>query len=374
MTLGADHEPGRGGEIVEFGRPPRPRWLGALALTCLVVAAITVLVTRTSSHHHATSPPSVTVTHVGHPILGVRAGWQLFGLGHGGLIRVQFASGQITRTVLPAPQGDGIESLLAPPGEALVRPLDNVTGYVVPDGKPARPLSGALAHGGILLPGPSSTQEWLAGQTIVLVGPNGRPEDARLPGLTQAAQPEQPVAPDGRGGLLLPVASGAEYDVRSGLLRPVSALLLATGPRNWLGLSCDQQGSCQNVVISASTGGSRVLHGPAVVVGTPWPWQSLPGSTAPNGSIAAVITPGRVPGQVWLDLINLKSGVAARVAVAVPAGSSSQSLAWSPDSRWLFVVTAHGTLAAVDARTGRVRALGLGLSGLSEIVIRPAFG
>jgi hypothetical protein len=32
------------------------------------------------------------------------------------------------------------------------------------------------------------------------------------------------------------------------------------------------------------------------------------------------------------------------------------------------------TLAAVDARTGQVHDLGLGLSGLSQIVIRPASG
>jgi IMP dehydrogenase len=36
-----------------------------------------------------------------------------------------------------------------------VRPLDDVTGYLVPDGSPARPLTGTLARSGLLLPGPS---------------------------------------------------------------------------------------------------------------------------------------------------------------------------------------------------------------------------
>ena len=58
----------------------------------------------------------------------------------------------------------------------------------------------------------------------------------------------------------------------------------------------------------------------------------------------------------------------------VALGNPSQSLAWSPGSRWLFVVAANGTLVAVDARTGRPLNPHLGLSGLSQIVMRPAGG
>jgi hypothetical protein len=66
--------------------------------------------------------------------------------------------------------------------------------------------------------------------------------------------------------------------------------------------------------------------------------------------------------------------VGAAALVPIEPGASSQTLAWSPDSRWLFVITASGTLAAVNAHTGQVEELGLGLSGLSQIVIRSASG
>ena len=58
----------------------------------------------------------------------------------------------------------------------------------------------------------------------------------------------------------------------------------------------------------------------------------------------------------------------------VARGNPSQSLAWSPDSKWLIAVTVSGTLAAIDVRSGRPLDLHIGLSGLSQIVIRPAAG
>ena len=85
-----------------------------------------------------------------------------------------------------------------------------------------------------------------------------------------------------------------------------------------------------------------------------------------------MIVPDVAAGEhVWLELVSLTSGDVERVAVPVARANPSQSLAWSPDSRWLFVVTASGSLAAVDVRTGLPRDLNLPLSGLSQIAIRP---
>ncbi len=379
MTSGAERESGAGGEIVEFGRPARPRWLGVIVLVCLVVAAVTVVATHLGSRRPSARQP-VTVSSVGHPILGIRAGWELFGLNSNGVVAVQFARGRIVRTSLPPIEGDGIVSFVAARGEVLVRPLDQVPGYVVPDGKPARPLTGVLAHAGILLPGPTPTEQWLAGDNLALVGPDGKPEAAHL-GLTVPA-PAQQVASDGRGDVVLIAASGSVYDAGPGVLRPVHALLLAVGSRNWLGVMCGAA-TCGYVVISAATGASRALAGPAIPVaswpleslpGGPWPWQALPGLTAPDGLTAALIVSGQVAGQSSLELVSLRTGVVTSVRVPVRQGSSSASLAWSPDSRWLFVITAAGKLAAVDAATGHVSELGLGVSGLSQIVVRPAAG
>lgn len=372
---GSGRQPGRG-EIVNFGRPIRPRRfrLGTLLLACLVAAAVVVVIVRSGSPRRAASPPPVTVTDVGHPILGVHASWQLLGFDGRAVLAVQFARGRIVRTTIPRLEGDGIVSLVAGRGEALVRPIDNVPGYVVPDGGPARPLTGVLANGGTLLPGPTPAEQWLDENTgsIVLVG-RGKAERAQLAERALLSPHSQTITSDGGGGLLLVDASGIVYDVSSGLLRSVGPdLILAVGPRNWLGLNCGvDPGPCREVVISAATGAERVLPGPAVSA-NPWPWQAVPGIVSPDGTTAAVAIPGQSQNQAWLELVSMRSGAARRVAVPVPPSSTSQSLAWSPDSRWLFVVAARGTLAVVDGRTGEPQHINLGVSGLRQIVIRPA--
>jgi hypothetical protein len=70
-----------------------------------------------------------------------------------------------------------------------------------------------------------------------------------------------------------------------------------------------------------------------------------PGVIAPDGSVAAVIR--IVAGRVTLHLINLASGADRQVTVSLDEGSAGdQTLAWSPDSRWLFIIAAHGITGA----------------------------
>ncbi len=45
-------------------------------------------------------------------------------------------------------------------------------------------------------------------------------------------------------------------------------------------------------------------------------------------------------------------------------------MAWSPDSRWLFVAAADGKLLAVNARTGQAKSLGVTLPAVSQVAIR----
>jgi hypothetical protein len=370
--------PDHAGEVVTFGRggrgPARPG-LSTLLVVALLLGAIVTVAVR-SSRGGAHPPPAVSVTRLRRPVLGVRGGWQLFGYGPGRLDAVQPAAGRVVRTAIPPLPGDGLVSLVAAPGEVIIRPLDNVTGYVVRDGRPARPLTGALAHGGTLLPGPTAAQQWLDGDALVLVGSVGTSQTADLPSSALLWAPQVPVISDGRGGLVLTGARNTVYDAtaRNGALRAVDALPVAVGPRDWLGLRC-AGGTCANVVVSLATGASRPLPGPAVY-GDPWPWQALPGVVSPDGTTAAVLTglTGRVGERPALELVSLVTGKVTQVPVPVGPTASSASLAWSPDSRWLFAVTARGTLAAADGRTGRLQHLQLGLSGLSQIVIRPAAG
>jgi hypothetical protein len=348
----------------------------------MVAAAALVVGTRIAGPHRQSAPPPVTVRDVGHPILGIRSGYELFGLDGSGVVGVPFARGQIIQTRLPPLQGDGIVSLVAARGEVLVWPFDRVPGYVVPDGKPARPLTGALAHGGILLPLPTAAKQWRAGGSLALVGRDGITEPAHLGQLAASVVPAQQVISDSRGGVVLITASGPVYDAGPGTARSGQEVLLAIGSRDWLGVTCSAA-ACSYVAINAATGVSRALPGAAIPLGSwpleslpgrPWPWQALPGLVAPDGSAAALIVSGQSPDQSSLELVSLSSGATAQVRVPVEPGASSQSLAWSPDSRWLFVITTAGKLAAVDVHTGQVHELGLGLSGVRQIVIRPASG
>lgn len=369
-TGGSDRQPGGYEEIVQFGRPRRRRaGLGSLPLALLAAIAVVAVVRHSGGQPHRPPPPPVAVTNVGHRILGVRAGWALFGLDSSGVVAVQFSRGQITRTALPLESGSPV-SLIVNSDKVIVRPLDNVPGYVVPDGQPAQLLTGVLSHGALLLPGPVADEEWdIRGQqSISLVGARGQVLRTGLAGLPGRFTLLASTA-DGSGNVLLSGNNGQQYDMGSGVLRPVGALLVAVGPRDWLGLSCDQQRNCQKVVITAATGARRLLPGPAFSATTNWPWLSPAGVTAPDGSTAALLVSSTF-GATALDLVNLTSGAVTAVQASVVPHAGSQTLAWSPDSRWLFVITATGQLAAVNPRTGHVQDLGLGLSGLRKIAIR----
>jgi hypothetical protein len=366
-------------EYVQFGSPRERRrggWLPRLVLTCLVIAVAVTLVGR-AFHRSAPAPapapqppplPPVSVLRVGHPILGVTAGWELFGLNQANVVAIQFARGRIVSTPLPPPEGSGPVSFLAGPQAAIVRPMDNAPGYLVPEGDQARPLTGALAAGDLLLPGPWPSQEWVVGgnsSTLSLVTSAGRTTSVHIT-LPPSGWAVQSAMADGRGGLLVSRITGAQYDVTPDSLLRVGAILAAVGPKVWLGIRCHSS-TCHNVVINPTTRARRILPGPAVKLLT-WPWPFEAGAVAPDGSAAAVVVASAHHGMA-LDLIDLSSGAATRIPVPVNQDSSSQTLVWSPDSKWLFALSASGKLVAVNARSHRVESLGVPLPRFSQLAI-----
>ena len=362
-------------------RPASERpWLPTLLLACLVVGAVFAVIRQSGSPHNPPAPhpapspppPAVTVTDVGHPLLGITSDWQLFGLSASTMVEVQLKAGRITRTSLPQQEGSGPVSFIVGPHQAIIRPLDNVPGYVVPDGRPARPLTGILARGDLLLPGPRPAEEWVvsgSGNTLPLLGPGGKPTSVSV--TPPRRWPAQSAMADGRGDVLLFDEHGQQFDGGPGSLRPVGALLVAIGPKRWLGLAC-QRGRCRNVVIDVATRARRTLAGPPVSVVTwPWPWE--PGVVSPDGATAAVIEAGG-RGHVFLNLVDLASGAATTIDAPMTQTSSSQMLAWSPDSRWLIVVDANGQLLAVNRLSHRVQSLGVPLPIVTQIAVRPPPG
>jgi hypothetical protein len=370
-------------EYVQFGSPRKQGrgWLSRLLLICLLIAAV-VIVSSRSFQHRASAPqqpsptplPPVRVLQVGHPLLGVTAGWELFGLNQSDIVAIQPARGRIIATALPPPEGGGPVSFIVGPRAAIIRPLDNVPGYLVPDGHQARPLTGALAAGNLLLPGPQPTQEWLVGgntSTLSLVSADGRPTSVHIT-LRAPQWAVQSAMSDGRGGILVSSKTGTQYDATPSSLRPVGAILAAVGPKSWLGISCRPSAGCRNIVIDPATGARRFLPGPALQLLTaPWPYE--PGAVAPNGSAAAVVVSSGID-RVALELINLSSGATTRIPVRVNQDSSSQTLVWSPDSQWLFAIAGNGKLFAVSARSHRVQNLGVPLPDFSQLAIRAASG
>jgi hypothetical protein len=387
-------------EVMSGGsdRPPR-RWTGVAAALVLVVGVVGYLATRNSGSDHPSarpspplaptrserpeppglSGPSPTTTAIGHRILGVTAKWELVGRGDGFVVRIQLARGLLTRTAVPILDSSGPVSFYAGPAEVIVRPLDAVTGYLVPDRQPAQDAPGDLSHGGPMLAGPDPGHVWVpVGEgdhaTMTLVGMDGRPTRTFVPlptdlnGFTSSDQ----------AGYLLFTGTGGVYDTRptgvsdagtepqGGVRRVTAGALLAAGPTRWLTLECDDRGSCTTVVTDRRTGHRRNLGHRAALHGA-----MEGGVIAPDGSYAAVLRPDSQSGEVNVRLVSLTSGT--EHAVAAPLDQQTiqaGTIVWSPDSRWLFVAGAHGELSAVDPRTSTVRGLGVQVPPVIQLAIR----
>lgn len=388
--------PDGGSDQVRFGPPREPgvrlaAWLrrplagrlalGIAALSALAVAAFMAATAGHLGHHRpgvtgpaATGRPQVqpwwlaarpvVTIRAGRQLLGERSGWELFGAGPGVLIRIQWAAGRVTRTTVPALQSSGPVSFVAGSHQAIIRPLDFVPGYLVPDDQPARPLPAALGTAGQAFPGPRPGQVWVqsgfgADTVMSLVTTSG----TRIgPSIRLPEAVGDGAVPDGQGYLAVE-RNGAAYDVRPGGLRLAAAgTLTATGPSAWLVVQCPGARRCVEAVVNPATGTRHTLPGEAARPG----WES--GITSPDGQYAAVLRYG--PDQtVLLHLINLSDGSDRRAAIAL-ASQGSPGLAWSPDSRWLLAATADGSLRAIDPRTAQVRGLGITLPPVTYLAVR----
>ena len=318
----------------------------------------------------STSAQLPRTTVVGHPLLGATDGWELFSRGSDYLTRVEMAAGRVIVTPVPELQTGGSVAFLVGPHAALVRPSDFVTGYLVPDGAPARLLAGALSDGGAAFPGPASGQYWSEsansaaadGLRLYLVDGTGR----RLgPAIALPPTTNTPVVSDG-SGYVITQGIGGSYDARPGSLRRITTgAVVAVGPTAWLAEECDDVGECSNVLIDKATWTSQVI-GP-----TTSPVGFSPGVVSPDASRAVLLRPnGR--GGLRLIMLQVATGTE-RVVADVPDSSfGDQVVAFSPDGRWLFVVGLGGALDVYDTATLRQVALGVKLPPVEQVAVRPA--
>lgn len=362
-------------DVVQFGSPGErrwpPPWLARLGrrkwLPLLLPVAMIVVVALASTTGHARKHrQGVTVTQAGHSLLGIRAGWQILARGPGAVVAIQPARGRVTRTAVPALDSTGPVYFLAERAGAVIRPLDDVPGYLVPPGRPPRSLPLALRHGGLVFPGPRPGQVWVqegsgAHLSMSLAWLDGRQTGHSVP---VPGGGSLVVAADGRGYLLLAGAIGV-WDARPDRMRHVTAgTVVAAGPAGWLTVDCLHGNGCVEQFVDSSTMQRRVISTSPANGG-----DQLGGVISPAGTTAAVFRGHR--GRVGLYLVNLGSGVARPVPVPIDQeGTGFGDVAWSPDSKWLFVA-AHGKLLAVDPRTDRVHGLGVPLPEISQVAIGP---
>jgi hypothetical protein len=308
------------------------------------------------------STSAAKVTILGHPLLGVRARWELFGRGPGEVVRIQFARGRITRTAHPPLSSGGPVTFVTDAEGALVRPIDFVPGYLIPDGEPAREAPGALGAGGPVFPGPDPRHLWVSSSTsdsrMVLVGMDGRRTGPSIAAPPQGSPVNASLSaiPDQTGYLFFPGIGGV-YDVRpGGTSRVTTGTVLAVGPTRWLAAECNSRARCRLVVIDRSTGVRYPLSThPPLSTRSNGADLSTVGVISPDGATAAV--PVGSP-QARIEIIDLATGAAHALPLRIDlsgadTGWAWEAMVWSPDSRWLFVA-ARGDLDAVSQRTGQI--------------------
>ncbi len=334
--------------------------------------------------------PPVRVIVTGRHLFGVTSGWELLARGPDDLLRIQPARGRITWTYVPPLETSSpAVAFVATAHETIIRPADFVPGYVVPDDRQARLLTGPLASGGPLVPGARGTDTvWVSTEPqttreLSLVTLSGRRAGPIIRFPARGPQLPATAASDGRGDVMVAGSGFSFYDAGPTWDRPVPGTIIAVGPVSWLTVICDSRSQrCHNELVDSANGTGRALPGTSRAEPFFFTWPPA-GVISPDGRMAAVagrVVIGERGGQVnAVHLINLRTGATKDLRVRVggtasfPLGTATgeETMVWSPDSRWLFVATASGKLVAVNSRSGLVKSLGIKLPQVEQVAIRP---
>lgn len=279
------------------------------------------------------------------------------------IVRIDVDRGRIVRTPVPRISSTAPTFVVAGATSVLVRPYDNVPGYVVPDdGWPAL-TTGLLAPGTYgTYAGPSADQAWVLGHDgkgnrLWLVHFDGRAagEEIALPQLSAWGS-------DGAGGIVIAGQSGAYYVGTNGLSRITEGEILAAGPNAWLIRECEGA-ACRTAVIDRTTSSRRNMR--FSIAGD----FQRGGSVSPDGRFAALVSKAQPYALTLLDLTSGEQGPT--LATSTSYWLDFSDLAWSPDSRFLFFTDSRSTLKYYDRVTNQVAPLAVEFQGIESFTTRP---
>jgi len=392
LDLGMVDEPDASPAEPSRSRPPDVRRRGLLVLAGVAVlgGGAALVRSRGSAPPATAATPTPTASPRPSPIR-LPAGWvvmtqlpeppldgrrlDLFGFSDSAIVRVELATGRVTRTSMPALADVGL-SFVPVRGGVLVHRDDGGATYLVPDGHGPKEAAPGLAGSGPMLPGPDLDHVWVSdasGGTPVLrlVGLDGRATGplVDLPRYTAFQS-----VPDGGGYALVYGLGGAYWARPQGLIRVTTGAVMASGPTGWLVLDCDDSATCSAILVDR-TGQRRTISGvvaPDAAAGIP---VGPEGALSPDGLTAALYV-GDPTRALRLVLVDLASGERKRTDLTLVGGAVSQSLVWSPDGRWLFGVDSSARMVAIDPRSGGLQLLVPdtivpALPVVAQIAIRP---
>jgi hypothetical protein len=357
LDLGGVDEP----EEAPSGSRPRPSRRAVLALggVGVVGVGLTTLARRRSSAPPPSGPApvadgEVVVRDLRRPI-GGGPRLDVFGFTQHEVVRVELATGRVTRTGLGGLEHASVD-VVPVRGGVLVHSSDDGRGFFVPDDRPPRNIAPEFRRPGPLLPGPDLDHVWVLSEPdprapMLLLTLDGR---VTLTGVAGFVRPTSYPVPDGGGYPLVRGVTGTYWIGRQGVQRVTTGAVLADGPTGWLVLESDDAGRRGGLFVER--GGDRR---PVSFLAPSAPARAgtvVGGTLSPDGRRAALYE-GDPARPLRLDLVDLATGAAVPTGVRLIPGAVLRSPRWSPDGRLVLSVDDSGRIVTVDAGTGRTRPL-----------------
>lgn len=279
--------------------------------------------------------------------------------------RIDTRARQVTRTPVTGLASSGPVTFLSTTNGVIIRPLDEVGGFGVIDGQPARPLTGLLTNGGEYFPGPSG-RVW----AITALSPSryvANLTDAAGSRIYQRVNATGTGAfrADGAGGLFYTDVGGTYQATPSGLRRVTPGLVVAASRDRFLAVECDERYSCRTFVYDRRTDTRRRTASLRLQPGPP-------ATLSPDGRHVALWNWGETSGPA-LTVVEVTTG---RRIAGFPVANTDTfvdpSVIWLPDGRLLWL--RNSRLAVFDPRTRETAASSLRLPPLVQLAIRAPAG